>query len=47
MILTTKEKKGCSFSFWATATHSIYNVYKIVSKFVFVLVTEIYSYASE
>ena len=40
MILTVQEKVGCNFWFRATATHSIYSVQKIVSKFFFTVKTE-------
>ena len=43
MILTYQEK--VSYSLWSrvAATHCIYSVWKVVSKFVFIEVTEIYS----
>ena len=39
MILTGQEKVGCNFWFRATATHWIYSVQKIVSKFLFIVMT--------
>ena len=40
MILTVQEKVGCNFWFGATAVHWIYSVQKIVSKFLFIVMTE-------
>ena len=40
MILTVQEKVGCNFWFGATATHWIHSVQKIVSGFLFIVMTE-------
>ena len=39
MILTGQEKVGCNFWFRAIATDWIYSVQKIVSKFLFIVMT--------